>query len=206
MTDAYCDFHTHTLSGKCPELLSTPVATTARYQSLEYHPWYLPETFAPLPEDMTTALPGFTALGEIGLDRLRGPELPVQMRYLEALLALAQDCRKPVVLHVVKALPELFSVLKRFRLRWMIHGFRGTPETLDAIWQRGGVVSFHPEAVRQCRLMDKLKTPGGSFGFESDAAVDADLPSVIKSAVARSGNRDLPQLVNAAFGEFTSGQ
>ena len=43
MTETLCDFHTHHLTGRGPELLSTQVETTARYQSLEYHPWYLPE-------------------------------------------------------------------------------------------------------------------------------------------------------------------
>ena len=127
------------------------------------------------------------------------------MQYLSALLSLAQDCQKPVILHVVRALPELFSLLKKHHLLWVVHGFRGNAETLDAIWQHGGIVSFHPHAVERRDLMEKLAVPGGRFGFERDDA-DIDLEQVIKTATDRSGNGDLPQLAAAAFGEIVSGQ
>lgn len=201
-----CDFHTHILTGKYPELLSTPFPSVAPYRSLEYHPWYLPESFSPLPEHIGNTLPDFTALGEVGLDRLRGPELPVQMQYLSALLSLAQDCQKPVILHVVRALPELFSLLKKHKLQWVIHGFRGKADALEAIWQHGGIVSFHPQAVERRDLMEKLAAPDGKFGFESDDNADIDLAQVITMAADRSGNCDLPQLAAAAFGEITSEQ
>ena len=61
------------------------------YTSLEYHPWHLPETASALPEAFDD-LNNFTALGEIGLDRLRGPALDVQKQYLKILLQFLIDC------------------------------------------------------------------------------------------------------------------
>ena len=109
-----CDFHTHHPGKPIPEIFSTPVACDEKYTSLEIHPWNLPEMFSPLPENIAASLTGFNVLGEIGLDRLRGPALPIQQKYLCGLLQLAADCRKPVILHCVRAFPELFSLLKNF--------------------------------------------------------------------------------------------
>lgn len=198
-----CDFHTHHPSGNHPELLSTPeITASAPYRSLEYHPWHLPENFSPIPENFAYALPRFNALGEVGLDRLRGPELEVQMQFLNALLALAQDCRKPVILHVVRALPELFSLLKRYRVTWVIHGFRGTPDALTEIWKRNGIVSFHKSILSRQDVLTLLRAPQGKFGFETDDDKTLDLPDFISCAARLSGNSKLADESCTTFGEL----
>lgn len=205
MENFCCDFHTHRPSGKHPELISGSDPAAGKYTSLEYHPWYLPAQYSPLPDELKQQLAAFTALGEIGLDRLRGPQLSVQMEYFTALCQLAADCRKPVVIHAVKAFPEIFSILKRFDLRWMFHGFRGSVTMLENIWSRGGTVSFHPEVCRYPALLAKLRSPTGKFGFESDDS-EALTEDICAKAAAASGNADLQQLANRNFMEFVNGK
>ena len=197
-----CDFHTHHI-GKRPAILSTKSAAASEYTSLEYHPWNLPETFAPLsvtPESLSN----FTALGEIGLDRLRGPALDIQQQYLTALLQLASDCRKPVIFHCVRAFPELFALMKNFSLPWAIHGFRGKVELLEEIWKRGGIVSFHPSIADNLPLLEKLSSPQGKIAFESDDNAELDLETVVDMAMHKSGNTDLAEIADSTFGEFVS--
>lgn len=197
-----CDFHTHH-QWSIPAILSTATAADAPYTSLEFHPWHLPETFSGLPET-ALLLNNFTALGEIGLDRLRGPEFPVQQQYLKTLLQLAADCRKPVIFHCVRAFPELFSLVRPYSFPWAVHGFRGKTELLDEIWNRGGIVSFHSSITNNQPLLKKLAAPRGKFAFESDDDKSVDLAQVVDDTVRASGNRNLPHLAYNTFMEFVS--
>ena len=197
-----CDFHTHHV-GKRPAILSSKSPQAGEYTSLEFYPWHLPEKFSGLP-DFAAELNDFTALGEVGLDRLRGPALPVQQQYLKALLQLASDCNKPVIFHCVRAFPELFTLIKPYSFPWAIHGFRGKAELLEAIWQRGGIVSFHHSITENLPLLKKLASPNGKIAFESDDNPELDLETIVDTAMNKSGNPDLINLAYDTFMEFVS--
>ena len=86
------------------------------------------------------------ALGEIGLDRLRGPDITVQIRFLKALLAAAGEAGKPVVIHAVRCDAELDAALRDFSGNVLIHGFRGSERRLLAHLTLGRFVSLAPGA------------------------------------------------------------
>ena len=82
------------------------------------------------------------ALGEAGLDTLKGPSLAVQRQYLHALLALASDCGKPVVFHVVRAFPELLKEVRFFgKIPKLLHGFRGNDARREELQKAGFLLS-----------------------------------------------------------------
>jgi len=105
----FYDFHTHDPAPVpgVQKLVSLPRLPSIRqpgvFYSLQLHPWDLPDSFTGLPETWIAELPHADAAGEIGLDRLRGPALSVQLAYLDAALALAAELRKPVVFHCFPA-------------------------------------------------------------------------------------------------------
>ena len=189
-----CDFHTHH-KRLYPAILSSKSAQVNEYTSLEFHPWHLPENFSGLP-DFAAELNDFTALGEIGLDRLRGPALPVQQQYL--------NLRGDRLAGCVRAFPELFALIKPYSFPWAIHGFREKAELLEAIWQRGGIVSFHHSITENLPLLKKLAAPNGKIAFESDDEKDLDLESTIADTMNSSGNPDLMTLAYDTFMEFVS--
>ena len=128
----YCDFHTHDASCAADtlKLVSAAELPAERppgvFYALELHPWHLPETFDGLPEAFVRAAPHADALGEVGLDRLRGPSLAVQRTCLRAVLHLAADLGKPVVFHCVRAFPELLAECRAFpAVPKLLHGFQG---------------------------------------------------------------------------------
>lgn len=150
------DFHTH-VRGNDVALVDSPVALEGEVAfSLELHPWKLPAAFSPIPETWQAALPRAAAVGEIGLDRLRGPELAVQRRYLAAAAALAAQFNKPVVIHSVRADDEVREILSPYpQLRKLVHGFRGNRAKLERWLEAGYFVScaeIPPSALPLDRL------------------------------------------------------
>ncbi len=148
MSDFF-DFHTHKANPPpgVTALISHPAPLPAdgKLYSLELHPWALTK----IPENFRENAVMAAAIGEIGLDRLRGPELTVQRAAFRAALEIANELRKPVVLHCVRAASELRAELKPFpELKKLLHGFRGGVRELAEWIESGFLVSLAPAAIR----------------------------------------------------------
>ena len=144
------DFHTHGAApdGMALRSVGVTAAGSCRYTSLELHPWHLPETTGSLSPEFLAAAERADAIGECGLDRLRGPLLPVQAAWLDEVLFLAETLRKPVVIHCVRAVPELLAAFRKHPgVRRLFHGFRGSPELLKELLEHGFTVSLHRSAI-----------------------------------------------------------
>ena len=161
------DMHTHSVKGDGLNLVSCSNWQLSEYTSKEFHPWYLPDEFLPFDQSFADDLKKFCALGEIGLDRLRGPELSVQRRYLDALLEIAEDLHKPVVVHNVRCEAEIFSALKGFSYPVLFHGFCGGVRALEKILSAGFFVSFC--SIANMDVAGFFKSNGlNNVGIESD--------------------------------------
>ena len=162
----FFNFHTH-ISGEHALVSAVDKPENTVFWSFECHPWNLPEKFVFPEEIFFEKLALASALGEIGLDRLRGPELAVQREYFRTYLSAAQKCGKPIVVHAVRCDTELDTELKNFNGNVLIHGFRGGNKRLQQHLQRGRFVSFAPGAWRNCT--DTLKERGlKNIGLETD--------------------------------------
>ncbi len=129
----YIDFHTHNRA--------TPADTVAVVDGRDtwgIHPWHADEAYT-VP-DLTDKL----AVGECGLDALRGPSGAVQQQTLRRMAALSEACGKPLVLHCVRELDTLLSLRRELKptVPWMLHGFRGKPQQLQSLLAAGFYVSF----------------------------------------------------------------
>ncbi len=107
--------------------------------SLGLHPYYADQFSDQLLDDLgrRVRLPEVVAVGEIGLDYVKG-ELPrdLQRRSFEALLTAAVTWDMPAVIHCRGAYPDLLAVLRgacpappQGRRFWgVVHCFSGTPD------------------------------------------------------------------------------
>ena len=201
------DFHAHRPKSAARTLVSCGAEELSRYPlaSLELHPWKLPEQFVPLPRAFRETLNGAAALGEIGLDRLRGPLLPVQAAWLDEVLFLAETLRKPVVIHCVRAVPELLAAFRKHPgVRRLFHGFRGSPELLKELLEHGFTVSLHRSAIDRPGIAPLLlarKLEG--IGFETDDFPGGIVP-VLEHAARVLGLRcsELETATDRTFYEF----
>ena len=135
------------------------------------HPWQVTgddDTALKAVEELLS-LPQVIAVGECGLDRLRGPSAEIQEKAFIKQTELSERYRKPLILHVVRAMDGIIRIRKQIKpaQKWLVHGFRGRPEQMEQLWRNGILVSFgikfNPESVRQVppeRLL--LETDGNS--------------------------------------------
>lgn len=79
------------------------------------------------------------AIGECGLDKVKSVGWRYQVRIFEWHLQWAQEFKKPIIIHCVKAHDEIFRLLKRYNLTkgGVIHGFSGSFELAKQYWELG---------------------------------------------------------------------
>lgn len=90
------------------------------------HPWFITGNMAGARHNLYAALqnPQVKALGECGLDRLKGPPLPEQVRFLEMQKELAHEAAKPLLIHCVRAYDEVLALLKDCTVPVILHDYR----------------------------------------------------------------------------------
>ena len=110
------------------------------------------------------------ALGECGLDRLRGASPERQTEIFRQQLELAERHNLPVIIHCVRAFSELLALRKKyFRTPWLIHGFGGNATIAAQLQAAGCVLSFGPAAMRRPQTSNLIKSlPSSAWLLETD--------------------------------------
>lgn len=139
------------------------------WYSVGIHPWDTAEA----PDELTwsrlealAADPRVAAIGECGLDALRGGDAELQEKIFLRQAELAERTGKFMVIHCVRRYGRLMELRKAFkpRQRWIIHGFRGKPELARQLIAAGFELSLRRgtgEALRSA-------LPGCHFFSETD--------------------------------------
>ncbi len=109
------------------------------------HPWYSEDSETQMAY-LTEIAPDarIVAIGETGLDRLKGPSFEVQIPVFKKHIELAETLRKPLIIHCVKAWEELIQVHREMKPSrpCIIHGYRGKPELTKRLIKEGFLFSI----------------------------------------------------------------
>jgi TatD DNase family protein len=147
------------------------------------HPWYLNENnHDQLIRFILTVAdrPCLIAIGEAGFDKLKGPSAELQKKTFEEQIIIANDKKKPVIIHCVRAWDELLSTHKKLKpsTLWLIHGFRGKKELALRLISRGMFLSFWFDFVVRAESTDLLRSlPTDRIFLETDGA-DVDIRDI----------------------------
>ena len=144
----YIDFHTHKIPTE-----KDVVAVVDGRDTWGIHPWRadsLSPCSSPEEKEELEPLPSrggweeALAIGECGLDALRGPSMEVQEAVFRKQVALSERIERPLIVHCVKAIDRLLRIHKELKPTqlWMLHGFRGKPQQLRSLLDAGFYVSF----------------------------------------------------------------
>lgn len=163
----FIDFHTHR-QAVSPDALSIVSIELADLQNLALenidnslfsvglHPWRLPDNTDRIKDDLkklakALQISEVIALGEVGLDRLWGPDMEVQKAYLAGCLKLAEELTKPVIIHCVRSYPEFISLKKLIapKLNTLVHGYNNNVQILEELLKHGSYVSFGSVALER---------------------------------------------------------
>ena len=190
--DDYIDIHTHgraTSPGvfkvKC--LLTHQTERPHDYPeaavSVGSHPWFLnEENFIEGLETVVIASSGqnVVAIGETGLDKVKGPDMALQIKAFEKQVDLANRLYKPVIVHCVKAWDELISVHTNIKPQtpWLIHGFMGSKELAKQLTERGFFISLWYSFALSDRSTELIKAlPIERLFLETDSS-DSDIREI----------------------------
>jgi TatD DNase family protein len=165
--------HTHRIPDNHIGIYQSDAEYTASLFSVGVHPWHA--AVKPLSE-IIPALhhQNCRAIGEVGLDRLKGPSIEIQHAMLLAQLTLANELQKPVIFHLVRAWDEFYSLLKsQQHTPWIIHGFN-SPKQVPRLIQTKVFFSLGPASLQNPHMQSILsKIPLNRILFETDdTAVD----------------------------------
>lgn len=137
-------------SGRSLEALPYPV-------SVGLHPWWADrygDTKRNTRLHSAITAQNVRAVGEIGLDRVNGPDLIIQKRAFEQQWEIAIGHNLPVVVHCVRAYADMQAYVKRSSVPFIFHDYRGNAETTEqllrfdrAYFSLGKILFRHPEVA-----------------------------------------------------------
>jgi TatD DNase family protein len=150
-------------------------------------------------------------IGEIGLDALHARDADVrqrQRRSFRAQLDLARELERPVVLHCVRAYPEMLAILRRDglpRAGGIVHAWSGPADAIEGALALGLYVAFGPLILR-----DRARKARASVRRVplDRLLLETDCPNMAPLGKARGEPADLVAVLEgvAALREESRGQ
>lgn len=172
------DFHTHR-TGAIAALIAVDPRQfdpqQGRWYSVGFHPWNEVDKITDADFDLLrrcAAHPQVLAIGETGMDALRGATLDIQGEVFSRHLLIAADMGKPMVVHSVRTVQNILSIRRKLGLNTIpiaVHGMRSNAHVAQGWLDAGCYLSFgahfNPAAL--------LATPIDRLLIETD---DSDMP------------------------------
>ena len=167
----FCNIHSHHHSKELIQITQYDFkGDNSLYFSAGIPPWKANEYN--LTPDFIDVInkPGCLAIGEIGLDRLKGKDLNKQIEIFTKQIELSEEIKLPVIIHCVKAWNELKQLKRAIKptQNWIYHGF-SKKNILDEVLAEGMFVSFGQRIMNDCDLLKSiLDVPLDKIFFETD--------------------------------------
>lgn len=153
------DAHTHNLLATDAVISVEPAAfdpLQGRLYSVGLHPWntehFTDEQLAALAQ--VASHPQVVAIGETGMDALRGATVERQRSIFADVVRQAQALGKPLIVHCVRRSQDIIRVLRDqgVTVPCVIHGMRANPRVAQQLLGAGCYLSFgvrfNPDTVR----------------------------------------------------------
>ena len=162
------------------------------YCSLGIHPWFLTEENSALRlHHLERLLQNNTivAIGEAGLDTMRGAEMDIQQRIFDKVVSLSEQYQKTLIIHCVKAWDKLLALHKNRKVTqtWIVHGFHGSHELASQLLKRKIMLSFGIKLLKDNKLQSTFsKIPINALFLETDDA-NINIADVYQAAAAIKG-------------------
>ena len=155
------DIHTHHQPPQPEAVISVAVEDFSplpeQLYSVGVHPWTTTKSVDPAvwtQLEKIASLPEVVAIGECGIDLLKGGPLFKQLLAAQKQIAISEKIGKPLILHDVKAHDIIVGLKRDLKpaQNWLVHGFRYKPTVAKMMTDAGIYLSFgenfNPESLK----------------------------------------------------------
>ena len=213
----FFNFHTHQFTNQ-PNVLEMvnqypkEFDAAVLFYSIGIHPWYIKEDqidaeMKIIEEKLQTE--NCLAIGECGLDKRIDVPLELQIKVFEQQLLLAEQYRKPVVIHCVAAFQEVIAIKKKLKIAvpMIVHGFSKNNQIATQLIKEGFYLSFGKYLLRNPELKTVFQNiPNDCFFLETDTLEESiqqvyDLASEYKGVTIEELQEIVSGNFNTVFGE-----
>ena len=189
--NSFIDIHTHSTKKEggaieiinlYPEQVSKAMTGNSfpRACSIGWHPWYIREDQRRSVMEILGEASNrveVVAIGECGIDLLSKINPSFQLSVFKEHVRLAEEVRKPLIIHCVRAFNQLVKCRKEFRptIPWIIHGYNSNLSIANELMKHGFYFSLGKALLDDTSNATKLfpTIPPDQLFLETD---DADLP------------------------------
>lgn len=168
--------------------------TGRNFYSAGLHPWHIkdPEENNRLLVMLEEALEfdHVILVGECGLDKMVNTDFDEQKRVFRAQAFLAEEYKKPLIIHCVKAYNEVVEMHHSMNpeMPWIFHSYNGSPELTRQLAEKGMFFSFginlsreNSKAAESFRLLPMEKIFFETDEFDGDVEKIAEWGAALKN-------------------------
>lgn len=161
------------------------------FYSVGLHPWHLKTTeenneMLKMVEE-ALEFDHVCFVGESGLDKKVEVDFDEQIRIFRAQAFIAEEFKRPLIIHCVKAYNEILEIHKKFHpeMTWIMHGYLGNLETTQQMAKRGIMFSFGKSLFSEnSKSIESLKyLPMEKIFLETDE-YNKDVDKIYEKAAA----------------------
>lgn len=145
------NFHSHDINAQ-QALISVDVddfdPQHGKVYSVGLHPWHIGDDWQEKVKrlkELSNHLQ-VVAIGETGLDSLKGVPLDIQEQVMQAHIDIAAAASKPLIIHCVRTSQQVLKLWNdnpnAHNVAWVIHGFRGNENVAHELLDAGFYLSF----------------------------------------------------------------
>lgn len=158
----FINLHTHRFSNKKTfGILNAYTMETNLACSYGIHPWYINEYSEDIFRHLEKIVQNVNcyAIGECGLDRNKDIDWDKQVYWFEKHIELSEKYEKPLIIHCVKAIPELIWLKQKYKPKqaWIFHGFRKM-SAANQVLHEGFYLSIGQPILNNISFQQKVAT------------------------------------------------
>lgn len=180
------NFHSHD-TGAREALVSVDVYAFkpehGKVYSVGLHPWDIKDDWLEKIKklEQTAQHPLVVAIGETGLDSIKGPSFDIQEQVMQTHIDIAAETGKPLIIHCVRTSQQILKLWREnpqaHNVAWVIHGFRGNENVARQLLDAGFYLSFGAKFNEQALAI----TPLDHLLVETDDESGDTIEQVLKA-------------------------
>jgi TatD DNase family protein len=215
----FINIHSHSKTATSAVLLNVhenfQLLDANTYYSIGMHPWYIKDSDAVQVFEMlksSASNANVLAIGECGLDRVCETDFELQKQYFIKQIELANEVRKPLIIHCVRAFDDVLFLLKKHAVNVPVifHGFNKNEKVAAQILNVGYLLSFGQKLMFESSSNVLKNVPLTHFFLETDDGCVAieevyRMAAQIKDISLEELIEQIQKNANRVFGENTLG-